>query len=118
MDEPKDGPSATDADVSAALSEVLRLTTALADQVRAELIAGRTIGRDQSDALSTAVSGLRRQGVILPPALERTIHDISRRATAVIARADRPTVGALSWTFGRMRGRQRLILSARKTRDV
>ena len=53
-----DDPTATDTDVSAALSEVLRLTTALADQVLAELVAGRTIGRSRSDALSTAVTGL------------------------------------------------------------
>jgi hypothetical protein len=109
-----DAPPATDTDVSAGLSEVLRLTTALADHVLAELVAGRTIARNQSEALATTVSGLRKQGVSLSPSLEQTIQEISRRATEAIKRAERPTAGSLSWTFGRMRGRQQLILSARK----
>lgn len=113
-----DEAAVTDTEVSTALSEVLRLTAALADQVLAELVAGRTIGREQSEALSTAVGGLRKQGVALPPALEQTIQEVSRRATEVIRRAERSTAesmaGPMTWTFGRMRGRQRLSLSVRK----
>lgn len=48
----------TDRDVSAGLSEVLRLTTALADRILAELAAGQTIARDRSEALANAVNEL------------------------------------------------------------
>jgi hypothetical protein len=104
----------TDRDVSAGLSEVLRLTTALADRILAELAAGQTIARDRSEALANAVNELRRQGVTLPPSLEQTIQEISRRAMAAIKRAEGSTTGSVSWTFGRLRGRQRMILSAPK----
>lgn len=112
-----DGTAATDStdtDALAALSEVLRLVTALADQVLAELVAGRAIGKDQSEALSTAVGGLRKQGVTLPPSLEQAIQEISLRATEVIKRAQGSTPRSVSWTFGGSHGHQRIVLAKPK----
>lgn len=108
-----DATDSTDTDALAALSEVLRLVTALADQVLAELVAGRAIGKDQSEALSTAVGGLRKQGVTLP-SLEQAIQEISLRATEVIKRAQGSTPRSVSWTFGGSHGHQRIVLTKPK----
>ena len=109
-----DEPAATDTDVSAALSEVLRLTTALADRVLTDLVAGQTLEKSQSEALWTAVRNLRGQGVSLPSSLERTIQEISQRAIEAIKRARESPAGPVSWTFGRLRGRQRIVLAKPK----
>jgi hypothetical protein len=116
-----DGTAATDStdtDALATLSEVLRLVTALADQVLAEIVAGRAIGKDQSEALSTAVGGLRKQGVTLPPSLEQTIQEISLRATEVIKRAQGSTPRSVSWTFGGFHGHQRIVLAKPKPSPI
>ena len=95
---------ASDTDVSAGLSAVLRLPPALADRVLCELAAGRTIEKEQAEALATAVNGLRQQGVTLPASLEQRLHEISLAAKRVIKQVRGPTGTTVSWTFGRLRG--------------
>ena len=76
---------ATDADGDpriAKMPEVLRLATALAEQMLASQIMGRAISGDQFTALVSAARLLQDNDVPWPPLVQEVVHELAERLEA------------------------------------
>jgi hypothetical protein len=81
----------TDPDVDpqvAKMPEVLRLATALAEQMLASQIMGRSISGEQFAALVSAARLLQDNNVPWPPLVQEVVHELAERMNAVESKPD------------------------------
>lgn len=73
---------------AAKMPEVLRLATALAEQMLASQIMGRSISGDQFSALVSAARLLQDNNVPWPPLVQEVVHELAERMNAVGSKPD------------------------------
>ncbi|CAA2160490.1 hypothetical protein WYO_0317 [Methylobacterium sp. GXF4] len=85
------GDTETEAEVdprAAKMPEVLRLATALAEQMLASQIMGRAISGEQFTALVSAARLLQDNNVPWPPLVQEVVHELAERMNAVGSEPD------------------------------